>query len=190
MRFTSPRQRVSCSSTSARASAGAMLVRSAIAPASASTRPPVRASPPKPASRSCSSGPRGTAPSAGSAMRPRLATLAALLEPFAVDRSGSSRDELRRWRVGGGGLLRVLERLLVERVRSAVRRRGSPRLVVGSLPPRPLRLALLPHRQERCRDEDRRVRTGSDPDHEREREVLERRTAEEEQRGDREQRDE
>src|SRR5215203_6384405 len=54
----------------------------------------------------------------------------------------------------------------------------------------PLRLALLEDRQERRGDEDGRVRTGRDPDHQREREVLERRAAEDQERGERQQRDE
>src|SRR6187551_3882426 len=53
-----------------------------------------------------------------------------------------------------------------------------------------LRLALLQDDEERRRDEDRRVRTGKDSHHEREREVLERVAAEEEERRDREERDE
>src|ERR1700712_1816170 len=51
-----------------------------------------------------------------------------------------------------------------------------------------LRLALLPPGEERRGDEDRRIRTGGDADEQREGEVLERRTAEEEQRGARRQR--
>src|SRR5947199_251485 len=42
------------------------------------------------------------------------------------------------------------------------------------LAPRVLRLALLPHRQERSSDEDRRVRARCDADEQREREVLQR----------------
>src|SRR5262249_17030791 len=53
-----------------------------------------------------------------------------------------------------------------------------------------LRLSLLPDRQQRCRDENRRVGAGQDPDEQREREVLQRRAAEREQRDDRQQRDE
>jgi hypothetical protein len=44
---------------------------------------------------------------------------------------------------------------------------------------RVLGLALLPNRQQRCCDEDRRVSAGRDADHQREREVLQRVAAEE-----------
>src|SRR6185437_15024934 len=59
-----------------------------------------------------------------------------------------------------------------------------------ALPLRELRLALLPDREQRRRDEDRRVRARGDADDERERKVLQRRAAEDEQRDDRQQRDE
>ena len=49
-------------------------------------------------------------------------------------------------------------------------------------------LALLPVRQHRRGDEDRRVRAGGDPDQQREREVLQRRAAEDQQRQHRQQR--
>ena len=51
-----------------------------------------------------------------------------------------------------------------------------------------MRLALLPVRQHRRGDEDRRVRAGGDADQQREREVLQRRAAEQQQREDRHQR--
>src|SRR5437773_3248300 len=50
------------------------------------------------------------------------------------------------------------------------------------------RLALLENREQRGRDEDRRIGAGSDSDHEGERKVLERRAAVEEQGADRQQR--
>jgi len=49
---------------------------------------------------------------------------------------------------------------------------------------RKLRLALLPDREQRRGDEDRRVRTGGDADDEREGEVLERGAAEDLERDD------
>src|SRR5215218_3682994 len=54
---------------------------------------------------------------------------------------------------------------------------------------RVLRLALLQPGDERDREEDRRVRAGADADEQREREVLERLAAEDEQRDQRQQRD-
>src|SRR5581483_269371 len=56
--------------------------------------------------------------------------------------------------------------------------------------PGELGLALLPDREQRRRDEDRRVRTRGDADDQREREVLQRRAAEQEERADGQERDE
>src|SRR5262249_58365141 len=69
---------------------------------------------------------------------------------------------------------------------------GTVHLVGGTepLPFRELGLALLPDREERRRDEDRRVRTRGHADDQREREVLERRAAAELEGDDRQQRDE
>src|SRR5207249_1529558 len=61
---------------------------------------------------------------------------------------------------------------------SAVLRAFGPELGLLAPPARELWLALLPDREERRRDEDRRVRTRGDPDEQREGEVLQRRPAE------------
>src|SRR5439155_23288681 len=89
-------------------------------------------------------------------------------------------EELGR-RLGGRRRFGLLEHGL----RRSVAERGLDVLAV-----RVLRLALLPDREQRRRDEDRRVGAREDADEEREGEVLQRRAAEEEQRADGEQRDE
>jgi hypothetical protein len=100
---------------------------------------------------------------------------------LALRRSGRAltagdRDELGHGRgLGRGRLLGLLERHL---------RLLPADLAVDVLPARVLRLALLPDREQRGRDEDRRVGAGADPNEESEREVLERLTAEEEERRD------
>src|SRR6185437_11680090 len=113
------------------------------------------------------------------AMRPRVAPLPPLLAARLRIRRRRRRlhdvDELGR-RLCGECVLGGLEcggadvaatapavdehRLLVTREAAALR---------------VLRLAFLPHAEERCGDEDRRVRTRGDADDEREGEVLERR---------------
>ena len=100
----------------------------------------------------------------------------ALASGFALRSRSSGRwsirhaggDECRR-RLLGGLLLRFLERSLHAALAQCV-----------SLAPRVLRLALLEDREQRRRDEDRRVRTGRDTDHQRECEVLQRVAAEQE----------
>src|SRR5581483_2136363 len=125
----------------------------------------------------------------GSAMRPGVAARAAALalrrgivrhavavaEDALGDVDRSLGGRLRRCGLFGASQQRVRLRALRHGLAPAAR-------ILG--------LALLPQRQHRRRDEDRRVRTGGDADEQREREVLQRRAAEEEQRADRQQRDE
>ena len=133
-------------------------------------------------------------------MRTRTAPLPTAL-PLRFGRSSRTRGELaeRRSRFGRGGLLGFLQH---DRARIGSRRTGprpprttaSGHSAVGLSPfftsvdtfaPRELRFALLQDCQQRCGDEDRRVRTRGDADEQREREVLQCRTAEDEQGADR-----
>src|SRR5439155_1261983 len=145
--------------------------RSASESASCSARSAVSETAPSAARTTCSSRSRSLS---RSAMRPRLTALAT---PFplrlrARDCALDGRNgRERRSRLGCGGVLGLLERRLAGRG-----------LHVDVPPPRELRLAFLPDRQQRRRDEDRRVRARGDSDEQREREVLQRRAAEEEQR--------
>src|SRR5262249_34188634 len=120
----------------------------------------------------------------GTPVRARLPPLAAKLALLVGGAAVSDRrldDVDRRLRRGllGGSFFGLAQDALCDRV-----------LDDGAvLAPCELRLALLPGREQRGCDEDRGVGTGRDADEEGEREVLQRRAAEEEERGDGQQRD-
>src|SRR5207249_3646099 len=147
------------------------------------------------ASRSPSTSVARPLPRAAMRSRPPalLALLAARLGARFRRRSLDDVDELRR-RLGGERLLglRECDRSRVEATPAtpAVPDRPIDLAARELLPLRELRLALLPDRQQRRGDEDRRVRTRGDADDQREREVLQGRAAEDLERDDRQQRDE
>src|SRR5205814_10275660 len=124
--------------------------------------------------------------SAGSPMWPGTSPLPAAFA-FRLSRGGAGAVDGLDEGDGGEGRRRFLCRLLGRLLEGRLELALAEDLVLA---PRVLGLALLQDRQERCGNEDRGVRTGRDADHQREREVLQRVTAEQEQRADRQQRDE
>src|SRR5579864_960994 len=118
-----------------------------------------------------------TRPLPGAAMRSRAPALAALVAPCLragirrrrLDHVHELRRRLRRQRLLGLG---ERNRARVEAPATTAVDRHTVGVARKLLPLRELGLALLPDREQRRRDEDRRVGTRRDTDEEREREVL------------------
>src|SRR3954454_10142810 len=170
-RMASPRQRIVASSIPRRTSSRLIPPFAASVSASSSARSAVSATAPTSASKSRLTGSsmRPCAPSLPTPLSLRRDTGCAAVAAVAAVHGRDRREVLHRLR--GGRLFRLLEGLL----EAALRHRHV-------LAARELGLALLPDRQQRRGDEDGRVSTGRDPDHQREREVLQRRATEEEER--------
>src|SRR5262245_28488569 len=188
-RTASPRQRWTVCSITSRASSRRIPPACASSSANASARSAVNATAPIAASPTRSSA-SIMKPPLSAAMRPRAATLppplALRLRPRELTVPLAAFDRRRELRNRHGlrsqrGLVLCEQRLH----RGAVALQRSLTLLG-----RPLGLPLLEDRQQRSGDEDRRVRARSDSDEQREREVLEGRAAEDEQRSHRQQRDE
>src|SRR6185312_17203010 len=173
-RIASPRQRFVASSMKPRTSSLLIPPRWASESASSSARSAVSATAPTRASAS-----RLTGSSMG-ASTPALPALLALRGRSRRCRAVDRRNRCeRRSRLLCKLLLGLLHRFLETALRHNL-----------ALAPCVLGLPLLEHAEERRRDEDRRVGTRGDTDHQCEREVLERGASVEEQRTDRQKRDE